>query len=248
MLSLARAAEQFVAHCRYTKALSKNTSRAYQQDLTDLRRSLGSRIELSAIRRSEIERHIQRMLSVRHLSAATARRRFRTLKVFFAWAHGARLIRKNPLADFRLRIHVPRRLPRTITREELRELICAASREAKRARDQSARLAAANTYCGIVLMASTGIRVAELCAIEVGDIDLQSARIRIHGKGSRERIVYVMNADVSGAIRLVLVCRDKVKGMQNSSLLVEPSGGLVAPQHFASCYMAWCGVQVCVGA
>jgi integrase/recombinase XerD len=97
-------------------------------------------------------------------------------------------------------------------------------------------------------MASTGIRVAELCAIEVGDIDLQSARIRIHGKGSRERIVYVMNADVSGAIRLVLVCRDKVKGMQNSSLLVEPSGGLVAPQHFASCYMAWCGVQVCVGA
>ena len=49
----------------------------------------------------------------------------------------------------------------------------------------------------ILLMSCTGIRVGELVRIRLNDIDLANNKIKIHGKGSRERYVYITNKNLS---------------------------------------------------
>ncbi len=189
--ALSRVAEQFVAHCRYSRSLSENTARAYKQDLRDLLRCLGSRRQADSITRPELEDYVQSLQGVRRLSPATARRRYRTLLLFFAWARSNRLIRRNPVADYRLRVRVPRTLPRTITRSELSELLHVSGRHLRMG-TTTERRDALNIYCGILIMASTGVRISELCSITLADIGLETKRIRIHGKGNRERVVYLV--------------------------------------------------------
>jgi integrase/recombinase XerD len=41
------------------------------------------------------------------------------------------------------------------------------------------------------LMFASGMRIREVCAIKPGDIDFQSHTIKVWGKGSRERLIYI---------------------------------------------------------
>jgi integrase/recombinase XerD len=72
-----------------------------------------------------------------------------------------------------------RKLPKVLTAEEFRRFYQTVDR-------------AANAQHALMLrlLFYTGVRVAELCAIEVTDIDLEACRIRINdGKGSKDRVV-----------------------------------------------------------
>jgi integrase/recombinase XerD len=59
------------------------------------------------------------------------------------------------------------------------------------------------------LLFYTGVRVAELCAIEVADIDLEGCRIRINeGKGSKDRVV-LFGKSFATALRAYLAAHPK---------------------------------------
>lgn len=195
MASLASACSQFLTHCRYSKSLSENTVRAYDQDLTDFSAFAGAKSSISRINAGQIESYIQDLLGRRLLSAATAKRRLACLKVFFSWLEASKAISVNPLYRFPLTIRLPRRLPRTITREELRRVVIGSSTTSQAtAHGRSIDHLPSTMYLAILLMASTGIRVAELAAIKLSDVDAAEGWIRIHGKGDRERTVYITNA------------------------------------------------------
>lgn len=50
------------------------------------------------------------------------------------------------------------------------------------------------------LLFASGVRISELCSLTTDSIDLQDGTIRIYGKGSRERILQIGNADVMSAL------------------------------------------------
>ena len=45
----------------------------------------------------------------------------------------------------------------------------------------------------LALLIATGMRRAELCALRMGDVDLETGRLRIIGKGDKERTAYLRN-------------------------------------------------------
>jgi len=49
----------------------------------------------------------------------------------------------------------------------------------------------------LAMLIATGMRRAELCALRTSDVDLQSGKLRVIGKGDKERTVYLRN----GALR-----------------------------------------------
>lgn len=187
------AVADFITHCRHAKALSPHTVRAYTQDLTDFSSFVTQETSVSAISSSDVEKYLQG-LNRRGLSPATAKRRLGCLKVFFQWLSSIKAISDSPLEQFKLSIKQARRLPRAISRKELRELVRVASNLAA-ATPRSA------TDLGILLMATTGIRVAELVALRLSDIDTLDGQVRVHGKGSRERTVFVTNSDLLGKLK-----------------------------------------------
>jgi integrase/recombinase XerD len=115
------------------------------------------------------------------------------------------LIEASPFRTAEVRIRLPKRLPRCLTAAELRALF-------------SARKTASPAIAlGILLLFTTGMRVAELCALRVADIDLDRRTLRIRGKGDRERQVFLVSSEVVAELRVYL--RDqKLRGAPSSPL------------------------------
>lgn len=214
MQQLDSAVTDFIIHCRHSKVLSPHTVRAYSQDLADFSSVVIQGQNISAVTSSDVEQYLQG-LNRRGLSPATAKRRLGCLKVFFQWFASTKAISESPLDQFKLTIKQARRLPRAISRKELRELVRVAT--------SSTTAPSSATDLGILLMATTGLRVAELVALRLGDIDMLDGRVRVHGKGSRERTVFVTNSALLGKLKAHAITRLKVSSI-DGHLFVNQRG------------------------
>jgi integrase/recombinase XerD len=94
------------------------------------------------------------------------------IRAFFAWLVEQGEIRRNPLAD--LRIHgVPDEPVMPFSDEEIKRLFAAADTPLKR--------------LTLLLLLDCGLRAAELCGLQLSDVNLELGEIRVLGKGRKVR-------------------------------------------------------------
>ena len=175
------AAHLFESHLARVRRLSPATIRAYAADLRDLR----ARLEDDDISLIDVDtlRDWLWHATQRGDSRATIARRTATARSFFGWAleHG------HVTADPTLRLVTPKRaqtLPVVATAESL-DAVLTTLREAAASGDPSAL----RDHAMLELLYASGIRVSELCGLDVDSVDRERATVRVWGKGSKERVV-----------------------------------------------------------
>ncbi|EKV31822.1 Site-specific tyrosine recombinase [Caenispirillum salinarum AK4] len=219
------ACRAFLAYCRAVKGLSDHTLRAYQQDLAEARAFCGPDAAAAWWTRTTIREYVAHLGSARGLRAATVKRRLACLKALFRWLETDEVVDVSPFHRAPVTVRLPRRLPRDLSRAEVRQLLdsprCRLLGRADFGR-MTVRLA-------ILLMLSTGVRVGELAAVRLPDIRLADGVIRIHGKGSRERRVFVTDAGVRKLLERYMAFRDR-RGVVTDVLLVDDRGHGLSPQ------------------
>jgi integrase/recombinase XerD len=188
-MDLLSASKNFLRHCRTGRDLSVNTIKAYTQDLGDLRRYLADGAHASPVTASGLAAYAEWLIGPRALAPATVKRRLACLRALFAWAERRGDIVASPFRTTEVRIRLPKRLPRCLTAFELRRIF--AGRQG----------AAAPIALAVLLLFTTGMRVAELTALRVGDIDLERRTLRVRGKGNRERQVFLTSPEVVSELR-----------------------------------------------
>lgn len=174
------ALQRFADYLSAERGRSAHTVRAYVGDITDLRDHCASRgqdrldgLTLSALRGwlAGMER--------RELSRSTMARRAASARVFTEWASHRGLLE----ADVGERLASPRRgrrLPPVLTQEQAEAVMGSLD-------DPSA--AGLRDRAVVELLYATGIRVSELCGLDIDDVDQGRRTIRVHGKGGRQRVV-----------------------------------------------------------
>jgi site-specific recombinase XerD len=102
------------------------------------------------------------------------------LRRYFRWAVERGLVALDPTLELSVPA-APRRLPRVLRADELGQLIDESSsdRDVTRPRDDAL----------LELLYGSGLRVSELCGLDIDDIDLARRRVTVWGKGSRQRAV-----------------------------------------------------------
>ena len=165
------------------RRLSPATVRAYRSDLRDLGDSIGGRdladIDLEALR-DWLWRATQR-----GDARSTLARRAAAARSFFSWAQDEGLIEHDPS----LRLVAPKRgrtLPTIASRESLTALL-----DARRAAAAGGDPIALRDHAILELLYGAGIRVSELCGLDLDDLDLDRGTARVLGKGSKQRMVPV---------------------------------------------------------
>ena len=191
-MDLLAASAAFLRHCRTGRDLSANTIKAYTQDLGDLRRYLADGARASPATVSGLTAYAEWLIGPRGLAPATVKRRLACLRALFAWAERRGDITASPFRTAEVRIRLPKRLPRCLTAVELRRLFT------------GRREAPPPIALAVLLLFTTGMRVAELTALRVGDIDLERRTLRVRGKGNRERQVFLTSSEVVGELRAFL--------------------------------------------
>ncbi|MFA7241901.1 MAG: tyrosine-type recombinase/integrase [Sulfuricellaceae bacterium] len=220
-MKLSNACEQFSQHYRSAVNISEHTYRAYQTDLADFRQFSGENTLLSAIEKNHLRQFIRHLREERKLKETTIKRRIACLKLLFRWLHQEEIILQNPFDGLHERIRLPKRLPRSLTREEIAKLMTAVSGDGSEFSEAGFKQAAAKT--AVRLLLASGIRVGELVNISLPDLDLADGKIAIHGKGDRQRLVYVFEDSAQKMLKNYLALRQN-KTTDTQSFFITSSG------------------------
>lgn len=180
-MDLAVATEAFVDHLERVRRLSPATVKAYRSDLRDLQASAGG-VTLEDVDLDVLRDWLWRATQ-RGDARSTLARRAAAARSFFGWAHEQELVSHDPS----LRLIAPKRgrtLPTVASRDAMSALLDA-HRDAAATGDPLVL----RDHAILELLYGSGIRVAELCGLDVDDLDLDRGTARVLGKGAKERVV-----------------------------------------------------------
>jgi integrase/recombinase XerC len=178
--ALAEALEAFTRHLSLELGRSTHTVRAYTGDVATL---LAHASRMGVTTPEELDLAVLRSWLARTRSAGAARttlaRRGSSARVFTAWACRRGLLPGDPGAL----LATPkghRLLPDVLRADEAARLVDQVDgEEPEDLRDRVV----------LELLYATGIRVGELCGLDVDDVDTERRVVRVLGKGNRERSV-----------------------------------------------------------
>lgn len=140
-----------------------------------------------SVKKSEIYAFLNYELEHNGNRASARARKLSSIRAFYRYLYSdAHLIRENPVAD----ISSPKiraALPKFMTLEESQNLLSTV------AHDEDGRQHVRD-YAMITLFLNCGIRLSELCGLNTGDLDRELRSMRVLGKGSKERMVYLNDA------------------------------------------------------
>lgn len=180
-MEFAAAADAFTDHLAQVRRLSSATVRAYRSDLRDLAETVGG-LQLDEVTLETLRDWLWRATQ-RGDARSTLARRAAAARSFFSWAQEQELVAHDPS----LRLVAPKRgrtLP-TIASHDAMTTLLDAQRRAASAGDP----VALRDHAILELLYGAGIRVSELCGLDVDDIDPDRGTARVLGKGSKERVV-----------------------------------------------------------
>lgn len=219
----------FLADVSSERGLSANTLAAYRNDVGQFVEFLKARgiDQAGAITADDTIAFIAHLRRTGG-KPATVARRLTALRMF------ARFLcrEEHCLSDFTASIDLgktrARRLPATLTIDEIDRLIAAPDRQSTEGRRDAAMLE---------LMYGSGLRVSELVGLRIGDIDLTAGIVRPFGKGSKERQAPV-GERACGLLREYLevvrpeLAREKKAPPPGSPVFIAAHGGAVTRTHF----------------
>lgn len=222
-MEIAASIDDFLRHCAVERRLSENTLQAYACDLSDFKSWLVPSTLMTEICTETLKAYLQAMVAERKLAAATVRRRIACLRAFFRRAADAGTI-VDPFSGWRLALPRRRRLPKALSRGEVTSLLSRPAAPSRRPGAMEDQLALA-----VRLMVATGLRVGELCKLHVTDISPDGASLRIHGKGSRDRVAYIADVAFQAELRALVDRRRRADG-SSAPLFVNRQRSRLRPQ------------------
>jgi integrase/recombinase XerD len=174
--------EQFLKYITDDKGYSSNTLAAYRNDLTQFLAFVSGRIDgWAEVNREIIIDYIMTMKSDQEYASSTVARKVAAIKSFFHYLVDRGELGDDPTATLDSP-KVRKRLPKAISSKDLERLLN------EPAQDQTPK--ALRDRALLEVLYATGLRVTELVSLNVDDVNLASATLRlVRPKDKSERIV-----------------------------------------------------------
>jgi integrase/recombinase XerD len=231
-MNVQQAIDTFLHHGQNERNLSDRTLRAYESDLLQFKSHVGDdhKDEMVNITSTDLEGYVTKLGNGPYRETSV-RRKVAALKVFFRFLEENGIVTESPARRLKIKQPVEARVPNVLTNKEIRSLLSAPKRQMQElAPDREQSPGAKNRFfCAvrdnliIELLFSTGIRIGELVALNVEDVDLDARRLKITGRGTRGRLVELSSLVVFDALREYLEMRSE-RELETGALFVGRSG------------------------
>lgn len=220
--------DKFFDYLRFERRLSPHTEKAYRRDLARLqdfcdRRGIARWTDLGP----RAARTFPAELHQKGLSSASIQRRLSAARALYRFLIRERLSEANPF------IGVPapkqeKRLPKVLTAEQATLLVSVKDNDPLAIRDRAI----------MELFYSSGLRLAELTALNARAIDLRDNILRVIGKGGKIRDVPVGRHAVE-AINDWIKVRGQLAGHDQPALFVSRSGSRLSHRSVQQRMKTW---------
>ena len=187
-----QANEAFGRYLGVERGLSPHTRRAYESDVRQLTVHTGAQVSPAEVNAD----HVRSWLASLHRrrSPATLGRKLASVRSFFRWLVREGLIRDDPTAGLPMP-KLEKRLPRPLSVDDCEQLMTRDRPQNRRPAPEGGDRERRSVWMKlrdralVELLYGSGIRVGELTALDVRDLELRSREIRVMGKGGKERVV-----------------------------------------------------------
>lgn len=213
----------FIKYLEQMKGASKSTVMSYQRDLKKLFAFLRSKGigQLTDVTSTSLNSYVL-FLEREGFSAATVSRHIASMKSYFHYMFRHHRVMEDPSETIRAP-HIEKKEPEILTRQEVRDFLEAPVCDTpKGCRDKAM----------LELLYATGMRVSELLAVQVGDVNLEMNYI-VCRDGAKERVIPFGE----GVKRALQHYADDMRGellkeKESSYFFVNCSGGVMSRQGF----------------
>ncbi|WP_167098478.1 tyrosine recombinase XerC [Amycolatopsis granulosa] len=231
--SAAGLVDDYERHLRLERGLSPHTVRAYVGDVVSLLAFLHGeepQPDVPALHGLDIGALRSWLADQRNTGAGrtTLARRAASARTFTAWARRQGVLHQDPGAKL-VAPRVHRTLPSVLRPDEAESVLTAAGSGAAEQEPVTLR-----NHAVLELLYATGVRVSELCGLDVDDVDFGRRLVRVLGKGGKERMV-PFGAPADRALRTWLehgrpVVAGAVAKPNPSALFLGVRGGRLDPR------------------
>jgi tyrosine recombinase XerC len=175
--------EKYCEHLQVERNYSSHTIHAYEADLLQFATFLGvasesDRIAIERIDRRTVRSYLGYLLEA-GLSKKSIARKLAAIRSFFSFLVRLDLLKLNPARSVTTP-KLERRLPSFLDEKSVAKLMDIP--------DQNTTTGQRD-WAILELLYSTGMRLAELVQLNIGDIDFAKETVKVYGKGSKQRIV-----------------------------------------------------------
>lgn len=205
-IELEKQLESYYEDCEFRKRLNEKTIKAYTIDLNQYLEF----ITTTEINQKIINEYIH-YLNKKYLKYKTIKRKIASVKAFYSYLEYEEIIDYSSFNKIKTKIKEPKLLPKTIQKDYIDKIIHLLLKDLKNSKTEFQKKISLRNITLISVMFSTGIRVSELCNIKLKDIDLLEKKLKIFGKGSKERILYLGNSNVVQLCQMYLTYNNTCK-------------------------------------
>lgn len=206
-MQITQAIEDFLIQCKVGKNLSPKTLKAYSIDLKQFSMFLQESciIEIEEVDKNQLKAYA---VVISSFAPRTIKRKIATLKAFFSYHEFEENILTNPFRKVRLSVKLAKSLPKVMTLKQIEAILSVAYQDMLSQKKVSiyTRKKLVRDVAVLELLFATGIRVAELCSLTLGNVDSNFEVIKVVGKGSKERTIPITNSAVQSALKSYYKC------------------------------------------
>jgi integrase/recombinase XerC len=211
--------DRYAQHLATERRLSGHTSSNYARDLAALVRWCDAQpiAEWAGID----SQHVRMFAARSHaggLAPRSVQRRLSAVRSFFRWLIREGVLKHNPASEIRAP-KAAKRLPGALDVDQIARLLAIPETDVLAVRDKAL----------MELFYSSGLRLAELVGLDLGDLDLADRTVRVLGKGRKTRIVPV-GRQAHAALGRWLAARTTIAAVGEMALFPGRNGGRMGPR------------------
>lgn len=217
--------ESYISSLKVNRNLSDKSLRAYRYDLGGLRNWVVKWVSRDVTKEHLIE--FLNTLITGDLKPSSIRRKMVAIGAFVDYCIiQGDLVPSDKPPKMKGGFIIPKRLPKTINDQNIQRILSAAYDRAHNSTTHLKKVLAIRNYAIIELLYSTGVRIGELAAINIEDISTDTHEVLIHGKGRKERMVFLANNEVLASIKAWLSVRNELCPKDNACFVNRYGGRL----------------------
>ena len=194
---------QLITQLKITKNLQEQTLKAYSSDITNFL----NYINKEKIEQIDILNYINYLFDEKKLKDRSIKRKIISLKIYFNFLEDNSIIKNNPFTKLKFKFKQEKKLPKTLQKNEVKKLLETVYDELNSSITPYKKFETIRNISLLEILISTGIRIQEASLITLNDISLQEKTIIIHGKGRKERQLFILNKYVLSSLKNWLTIR-----------------------------------------
>ena len=175
---------KFITYLQVTKNLSPKTLSAYKSDLAQFFDYEDN------IFQPDICAFVAHLSTDIKLKDTSIRRKIITLKSFYDYLLNRELITSSPFVHLKFKFKQEQKLPKTLPINDVSKLLNYFNIDSSTL-SSFARKILTRDAALLDLLVCTGIRIGEAAAITLEDINISEHTLLIHGKGRKQRLIYI---------------------------------------------------------